>query len=202
MSKTAFIVAAAGAIALAASGCSTSDSGGTTAPATSSGNPTGAVSQNGSSGTSNQPPTSFTAAMGSAPCASGTVDVTAETMSAAAGHRGVRLTFSLIDAGQGSCSLSGYPGADAVGADATVHATRSLNGYMGGLPTGDDTMPTVILSATHSAQAVLEAVTCGVYNKPESVSAKILVTAPNSTDTRTLDQGIDTCDLQIHPVTG
>jgi hypothetical protein len=80
-----------------------------------------------------------------APCRASQRQVTATSMSPADTHRGVHLHFAplrrtvrpmALKSTGAPCSLVGYPGVDS-GADGTVvHAQRTPNGYVGGLPIG------------------------------------------------------------------
>ncbi|MEU6580224.1 DUF4232 domain-containing protein [Nocardia sp. NPDC046763] len=208
MRTTGFTALLACAVLAAATGCSSSNS---SAPTTSAsptigissgggnpgGNPTGGGYQGGGPATSTPQPADTPIA----PCASGQVDVTAKGMGAAMSHDGITLTFSIVDPSQ-ACTLTGYPGMDEITDTGTViHAERTLNGYIGGLPAGTETPPTVVVKSGHPAHAIAEGTSCGPYNKPDPKIVKTEVTAPNSTDTRVIDAAVHTCTLEIHPVT-
>ncbi|MFJ9367184.1 hypothetical protein ACIRRA_22570 [Nocardia sp. NPDC101769] len=81
-----------------------------------------------------------------------------------------------------------------------IHADRTLNGYIGGLPAGTDTPPVVVKSG-HPAHAIAEGTSYGPSSKPDPKIVKTEVAAPNSTDTRAIDATGYTCPLKIHPVT-
>ena len=134
------------------------------------------------------------------PCASAQVVVTALPPLAGAGHRGVPLLFSLAPEA-GACTLTGYPGVDSGAGGPLIHAGRTLRGYLGGLPIGVDIPPTVTVSPGHPAQAVVEGLAVDADGNQCPTYTDLLVTAPDSTDTVTVPAVIDTCQLQVHPVT-
>ncbi|WP_433561186.1 DUF4232 domain-containing protein [Nocardia sp. CA-151230] len=206
MRTTGFTALLACAVLAAATGCSSST------PSTPSAAPTpGGTSSGGNQGGGNSgggPATGTPASTAAQPtdtpipaCASGQVDVAAQSMGAAMSHNGITLTFSIADPSR-ACTLTGYPGLDEITDTGTViHAERTPSGYIGGLPAGTDTPPTVVVKSGHPAHAIAEGTSCGPYNKPDPKVVKTEVTAPNSTDTRVIDTAVYTCTLKIHPVT-
>jgi hypothetical protein len=90
-----------------------------------------------------------------APCSNGQVQVSNGGEQAASGHREAILTFSLLP-GVGPCTLTGYPGVDSGTGGPLIHAKRTLSGFMGGVRT--DTPPTITVSASQSAHAIVEGV--------------------------------------------
>jgi hypothetical protein len=134
------------------------------------------------------------------PCVSGQTTVTAAPPEAAVTHRRVVLIFNLAP-GASPCTLTGYPGVDSGSGGPLLHAERTLRGYMGGLPTGVDQPPTITLSPGVQARAVVEgdAVDDGGNQCPNYTNLR--VTAPDTTQTLTVPAIVDTCQLQIHPVT-
>ncbi|MEC3956550.1 DUF4232 domain-containing protein [Nocardia sp. CDC153] len=200
-----FVVGAA-ALTAAAAGCSGTNTATTTTPPPATTAPVAGQSAPPTSPTGQSPitePTSQnppTTEPGLAACAAGQVDVTGEVMSPATGHRGVKLTFSLA-AGASACTLSGYPGVDSGAGGAVIHADRTPRGFMGGLPQGSDTPPVVELRSGHPATAVVEGVAFDAAGNGCPLYTNLLVTPPNSTDTRTVTVTIDTCALHVHPVT-
>ncbi|WP_433590544.1 DUF4232 domain-containing protein [Nocardia sp. CA-145437] len=135
-----------------------------------------------------------------AACAPGQVDVTATGLGAAMSHHGITLTFSIANPAQ-ACTLKGYPGLDlTTSTGEVVHAERTTSGYMSPQPVGDPE-PTVVVRSGHPARAIAESVACGVYGTSDPKVVKTQVTPPNSTDTRVVDEALDTCSLKIHPVT-
>ncbi|WP_227838459.1 DUF4232 domain-containing protein [Nocardia aurantia] len=135
-----------------------------------------------------------------AACPTGTIITGAEAMSPATLHRGVRLTFSLVGAAA-PCALHGYPGVDSGAGGPLLHATRTPRGFMGGLPAGDDTAPVIRLDADHLAHAIVEGVAVDAAGNGCPQYTGLLVTPPDSTETTTVAVPIDTCALQVHPVT-
>jgi hypothetical protein len=133
------------------------------------------------------------------PCSDGQVQVSNGGVESASGHREVLLIFSLAP-GAGPCTLTGYPGVDSGAGGPLIHATRTLSGFMGGVRT--DTLPTVAVSPSQPAYAVVE----GVGFDPRDVDRScptytdLRVTPPDTTDTVSVETHIDTCQFQVHPV--
>ncbi|MET8873524.1 DUF4232 domain-containing protein [Nocardia sp. NPDC004604] len=121
-------------------------------------------------------------------------------MSPGLGHRGVRLHF-WVPTASGPCTLTGYPGVDTGAGGPLAHATRTPRGYLGGLPSGADTPPTIVLDRDHNAEAVVEGVAFDAAGNPCPTYTDLQVTPPNTTATVRLVTTIDTCELQVHPVT-
>lgn len=132
-------------------------------------------------------------------CADGQVLVGGGPVTAAAGHQGLTLRFWLVGA-SGPCSLTGYPGVDAIG-EVTAHATRTLRGYLGGLPPSQSEPATVILTQDHGAEAVVEGTSTDASGAVCPEYAGLRVTAPNTTDTVVVSESLSVCDLSVHPVT-
>lgn len=133
-------------------------------------------------------------------CASGQVQVTADPPQAAVGHRSVPLTFTLAP-GAASCTLTGYPGVDTGAGSPVLHADRTPSGYMGGLPSGVTTPPTVTLTPSSPAHAIVEGLGSDANGNACPTYTALQVTAPDTTNTITVPTTIDTCELQVHPVT-
>jgi hypothetical protein len=122
-------------------------------------------------------------------------------MSSGATHRAVRLTFQLVQA-SGPCVLTGYPGVDSGTGGPLLHARRTPRGYLGGLPPNStDTPPTVVLDHDHGATAVVEGRATDNAGNQCPTYTDLLVTAPNTTTTERETATIDTCTLEVHPVT-
>ncbi|MGW4243959.1 DUF4232 domain-containing protein [Nocardia sp. NPDC004722] len=187
---------AVGAVVLAAVGCSSNTTAPQTVAPTTSGVTSVAVPSATSPAAQHVPATADVTG-----CGSGQVDVTGAVMSPATGHRGVKLTFSLA-AGSAPCTLTGYPGVDSGAGGPLLHADRTPRGFMGGLPQGSDEPPTVTLDSGHPATAVVEGVAFDADGNGCSLYTNLMVTPPNSTDTRTVTVTIDSCALHVHPVTG
>jgi hypothetical protein len=133
-------------------------------------------------------------------CSSGQVTITASPTLGAVGHRAVPLTFTLAQAAP-ECTLTGYPGVDAVSGGPIIHAERTPRGYMGGLPPSVAVPPTVILSTSQQAQAIVEGRAVDADGSQCPTYTDLQVTPPDTTDTVTVAASIDTCQLQVHPVT-
>lgn len=134
-------------------------------------------------------------------CDAAQLVVTAGPARAGVGHRGVPLVFSLAP-GAGACTLTGYPGVDSGAGGPLLRAERTLRGYLGGLPSGVDIPPTVTVWPGHPAQAIVEGLAVDADGNQCPTYADLLVTPPDTTGTVTVPATIDTCRLQVHPVTG
>ncbi|MCC3313302.1 DUF4232 domain-containing protein [Nocardia africana] len=144
---------------------------------------------------------STTTASAVAPCRPRQLDTTAHTLSPGMMHRGVELTFALA-ADTPPCTIAGYPGVDTGEGGPVLHARRTPRGYMGGLPRDDDTPPVVTVLPGRPARAVVEGSAMGPAGEDCPLYTSLVVTAPDSIDTRTVHTTIDTCALEVHPVTG
>lgn len=136
------------------------------------------------------------------PCSSGQVQVSNGGEQGASGHRDVVLVFSLAP-GAEQCTLTGYPGVDSGAGGPLLHADRTLYGFMGGLRGPEVTPPTVTLSPSQPAYAVVEgaAVDPRGYQYLCPTYTDLQVTPPDTTETVTVPVNkLDTCALQIHPV--
>jgi hypothetical protein len=134
------------------------------------------------------------------PCSDGQVQVSNGGQQAASGHREVVLIFSLAPGAQ-ECTLTGYPGVDSGAGGPLIHAIRTMAGFMGGLR-GADAPPTIAITATAPARAVVEGVAAN-RNDPERTCptyTELLVTAPDTATSVTVPVDIDTCELQVHPM--
>lgn len=145
------------------------------------------------------PPTTPATESGAPACRDGQVIVGADPMGAAAGHQGVRLSFGLVGA-SAPCTLTGFPGVDATG-PAQISATRTPRGYLGGLPSGEDRAPTVVLTHDRGAAAIVEGTAVGGTDEACPIYTGLLVTPPNTTDTSAHPVTLTACVLQVHPVT-
>ncbi|GAB3007818.1 hypothetical protein MBOU_52980 [Mycobacterium bourgelatii] len=133
------------------------------------------------------------------PCPAEKLAMSADPAEAAAGHRGVTLTFTLI-ADADACTLTGYPQVHTGAGGPLVQAEPTLRGYMGGLPAGTETPPAVTLMPSQQARAVVEGMATDGTGKPCPTYTELLVAPPNSTTTVTLPVSIEACQLQVHPV--
>ena len=118
---------------------------------------------------------------------------------AAAGHRRVVLTFSLV--GGEPCTLTGYPWVDSGAGGPTIHADTTPRGYMGGLPAGADDPPNVILSVSTQAQAIVESTATDSSGSPCPSYSDLRVSPPAINLAFTVPATIEACQLQVHPVT-
>jgi hypothetical protein len=129
------------------------------------------------------------------------LNVTAKPSGAAAGHQSKVLVFT--NTGNAVCRLFGYPGVAALdaGGNQIAQATRTLNGYMGGIPSGH-TAEALFLSKGESASAIVEALAFNASDGSACTAyAGILVTPPNETHSIKLPWDSNGCSaLQIHPV--
>lgn len=132
-------------------------------------------------------------------CQSGQVVVGASRTQAAATHRAVLLTFELASYAP-PCAVTGYPGVDSGIGGPQVHAQRTLRGYLGGLPTSFDEPPTIVLSKSSPAYAVVESVAVDENGNPCPGYTSLRVTPPDNTDTQQVQVPIDGCVLQVHPI--
>jgi hypothetical protein len=133
-------------------------------------------------------------------CRIGQLDISVTSGDAGSGHRSRVLVFR--NTGGSTCVLQGYPGV--AGLDGTGHqvaqAQRTLNGYLGGVRTGNP--PLVRLAPGTAASATVEALAFDAATGASCTPyAGLLVTPPDETHSVHLGWGSDGCsDLQIHPV--
>lgn len=133
------------------------------------------------------------------PCPAGKLAISADPAEAAVGHRGVNLTFTLV-ADASACTITGYPQVDSGAGGPLIHAERTPRGYMGGLPSGTDTPPTVTLMPSQQAHAILEGMAADGTGKTCPTYTELLVGPPDATTLVTLPVSIEACQLQVHPV--
>ncbi|BBX63848.1 hypothetical protein MSAS_30220 [Mycobacterium saskatchewanense] len=134
------------------------------------------------------------------PCWSDRIAVNASPIQAAVGHRAVTLYFSLAS-GVEPCTLTGYPGVDTGDGGPLLHGEPTPRGYMGGLPVGVEVPPTVTLSLSTQAQAVVEGVAIDRDGNLCPTYTGLLVTPPDAGQVFSVAAPIDACSLQVHPVT-
>lgn len=72
---------------------------------------------------------------------------------------------------------------------------------MGGLPSGVEVPPNVLLSISTQAQAVVEGVAMDGNGGSCANYTDLLVSAPNTIIVLTVPATVDACALQVHPVT-
>lgn len=133
-------------------------------------------------------------------CGFGQLAVTSGSAGAATGHESDVLLFKNTSA---TCTITGYPGVAGLNSSGqqVVQAIRALNGFMGGVPTGESP-PIVTLAPGQVASAIVEGtdtpigteVTCPSY-------PAILVTPPNTRQAVTVKTGLPGCStIEVHPV--
>lgn len=133
------------------------------------------------------------------PCWSEQIAISASETQGAAGHRGLTLMFSLAG-GAEPCTLTGYPGVDSGDGGPPIHARPTLRGYMGGLPSGVDAPPTVTLSLSTQARAVVEGRAVSTDGNPCPSYTDLAVSPPNIVQVFVVPATIDACALEVHPV--
>jgi hypothetical protein len=116
------------------------------------------------------------------------------------GHRAVPLTFTLGE-DAGPCTLTGYPGVVSGDGGPLIHAQPTLRGYMGGLPATVAGPPTVTLTQSQPAQAIVEGMSVDGNGNQCPIYTELLVTPPGTTALISVPVNIDACQLQVHPVT-
>jgi hypothetical protein len=134
------------------------------------------------------------------PCWSDQIVVSASPTQGAVGHRGLTLTFSLAG-GAEPCTLTGYPGIDSGAGGPLIHARPTPRGYMGGLPADDDVPPTVTLSLSTQAQAIVEGVAIDGEGNQCPTYTELAVSPPDIDQVFTVPATIDACQLDVHPIT-
>jgi hypothetical protein len=133
------------------------------------------------------------------PCWAEQIAVNASPTESAVGHRRVILTFSLV--GGEPCTLTGYPSVDSGTGGPTVHAEPTPRGYMGGLPAAVDEPPSVILSVSTQAQAIVEGVAVDPDGNKCPTYTDLRVSPPAINLVFTVPATLEACQLQVHPVT-
>ncbi len=135
---------------------------------------------------------------GSSMCTTAQLTITVAAMQSGMSHFGYVLLFK--NNGQ-LCQLDGYPGLDGVSAaGVTVHAQRTLSGYLGGLGAGV-AEPTVTLNTGQTASATFEGEAPASPTPGLCTFATLVVTPPNETQSvRLTAPSAQLCQLQIHPV--
>lgn len=135
-------------------------------------------------------------------CLGHAVAVSASGPGAAGGHYGFPILFR--NTGRGPCTLQGYPGVAGLDSNGgqVMQASRTPQGYLGGLAFTDTSLPKVVLAPGQTGSALLEgsdnpvgtATLCSSY-------AALLVTPPNTTTSTRLSMSMPGCSgLFIHPL--
>jgi Protein of unknown function (DUF4232) len=157
------------------------------------------------------PTTSTTPNVTSVACRNGQVTVSVGRSTAGLGHEGQVLLFT--NRSSSPCSLSGYPGAAGLNAQGqqVVQASRTVNGYLGGLVDGVIAPPVVMLAPGAEGSAMVEGTDNPVGTETSCPTyPALLVTPPDltmSTTVRVSDigspptTGLPGCSrIQVHPV--
>jgi len=126
--------------------------------------------------------------------------VSASPTQSAVGHRSLTLIFTLAGGGE-PCTLTGYPGVDSGTGGPPIHAQPTLRGYMGGLPADVDVPPTIVLSLSTQAQAILEGMAVDASGNQCPSYTDLAVSPPDIVQVVNVAASIDACVLQVHPVT-
>jgi hypothetical protein len=132
-----------------------------------------------------------------AACGNNAIGVIAGRSEGATGHGSFVLQFRNLTGS--SCSLTGYPGLDALGSGGRVlrHARRTLSGFAGGA----SAVRTIVLAPDHRASATVEWMNFNPRTSgPCTFSTTVNTTPPNTAHTVNRRVSVSVCDLQIHPV--
>lgn len=151
--------------------------------------------------TSNDPPPSIGGKQVS-PCAPDRLVLSATEVSPGATHRGVQITFGLIN-GTPACELSGYPEVEADEGGPAIRADHTPRGYLGGLPLGYDAPPPVTVTDNNApATAIVEGMAVDAVGNPCPTYTRLLVTPPNAPASHPVAATITACTLEVHPLLG
>lgn len=126
--------------------------------------------------------------------------MTASPTEGAVGHRALNLIFTL-DGGAGPCTLTGYPAVESGAGGPQIYAEPTLRGYMGGLPAAIDVPPTVTLSLSQQAQAMVEGLTVDGSGNLCPTYTELRVNPPDIVTVFAVPVTIEACRLQVHPLT-
>jgi hypothetical protein len=129
-------------------------------------------------------------------CQGALIQVSHSHPQGATGHGNVVLIFRNIS--QGTCSLRGYPGLDAIGphGGTLAHARRSLKGFTGGA----NAVRTIVLHSFQRASSDVEWMNFRSNGRSCRFSKSIATTPPNTTKTFHRPVSVSVCNLQVHPV--
>lgn len=136
------------------------------------------------------------AAPAGASCGNSSLAVSASPTQGATGHGSFVVLFKNVT--PSTCTLTGYPGLDALDASGGVlaHAQRTLNGFMGGAPA----IAAVPIAAGGYASATVEWLNFNPTTTGDcTFSAAVAATAPDTTQTVHLPVSVSICQLQVHP---
>lgn len=130
-------------------------------------------------------------------CGNHAIEVSATRGQGATGHADFVLRFR--NASHHTCSLSGYPGLDAIGKYGKVlrHAKRTVNGFTGGSHHG---VRTIVIRPRHDASADVEWLNFNPRTGGECRFSHYVATTPaNTTHTVYLTRAVSLCGLEVHP---
>ena len=148
-----------------------------------------------------------TVTAGTPPCSNGQITVSDTDGGAALGH--VKQVLVFTNTSHTACVLTGYPGVAGLNSIGVgeVQATRTLNGYMGGLLPGETAPPVISLAPEQTASAVVEGTDNPIGSQPCPHFQALLVTPPNLTEQTRVGiseagmEGFPGCSgLEVHPV--
>jgi Protein of unknown function (DUF4232) len=128
--------------------------------------------------------------------------ITTTLASPGVSHHGYVLLFHNLG---GACTLSGYPGVDALSSagQRVESAKRTKSGYLGGLRPGQG-IPTVHLAHGKTASAITEYIDGPVPGLSCPQAAAFNVTPPNTIGSvKLIPKGLSSerlCRLEVHPV--
>lgn len=113
----------------------------------------------------------------------------------AAGHGSLVLRFT--NRLPQPCTLTGYPGVDALNGSQTVlaHAARTLRGMAGGA----NAVTTVTVAPGATASALLEWSTVPTGTATCAYASILNVTAANTRASSEIPATVSSCELQVHP---
>lgn len=129
-------------------------------------------------------------------CTNAALAVSHSSSQSGLGHSSFVLLFK--NTSSSTCTLYGYPGLDALNASGHIlaHATRTLNGYMGGA----HAVRTITVRPGHYASATSEWWNFNpVNNGACTFSRSVATTPPNTARNVRLGVPVSICRLQIHP---
>ncbi len=135
-------------------------------------------------------------------CYSSQITISEGQSGAGLGHSSVVILFT--NKSQQACSLHGYPGVAGLNSQGqqVTQAQRTLRGYLGGLPIGNNVIPTLTLDPGDTVSAMME----GTDNPVGTATTcprlyGLEVTAPNTRVSQRLPHAPGFCStLAVHPV--
>jgi hypothetical protein len=138
-------------------------------------------------------------------CTASDLRISATGGGAGLGHQSEILIFT--NTGSATCFIQGYPGVAEIDQQSHIlqNASRTPNGYLGGLGSNQSTPPRVTLHPGVAATALIEALdatTSGTTACIGQSATAVLVTAPDQRSNTSVPVMLQACaDFQVHPVT-